>query len=555
MGLHALKSLRESFAKVSRQAALTLAMLGGSLLYGDRAAAQKAPAQPDTANTVAANANLAFAQQRDIIPKDSVKPGLTFRQMLNINEELDARGRMTFWKFLYDEGNQYSRSLDSLETRLRGYESRQNKGARERIAVMDPLMFDIGVGLGISPVDVVTKMLVHDGISPHFRTSLGVAMSLQRIRVINFVDDTLSTQFPSTFSPQDIFGNQARIIVPISDFMLSLHIPGLSRQEMVEFTNRHEGWHAIDYVHSDDDVNYDSLRANPPVTVQDMINNVEYMKSAAYHYNSEVYADVGAAGDMVRAGKGLDLIDNVIDWRALHPDDPRHMSPPVLTELKKCIEKMGLDAFRALDETQTTAVYDSVMQSAGMNVRRLQLAYEFMALEKEDRLSYLVLHQNDPEFSRAYAFARRFIAYHDNDNPEAEVKTVQKVPVDIQAAIDSVGNWDARTALEKEAIRTDGMVTRVSMAKAYLTMMQDFDEKLNQATTPAERISAGLHMSRLKSVYINVMEDINLVVTNMRYGIDMLEKDPSLKEAADRARPPSFNHEEIRVIRLRANGP
>lgn len=554
MGLHALKSLRESFARAGRKAALTLAMLGGSLLYGDRVVAQKAPDAPDTTSQIAANANLAFVQ-RDTIQKDSVKPPLTFRQMLNINDELDARGRMSFWKFLYDEGNRYSRSLDSLETRLRGYESRHNKGARENIVVMDPLMFDIGVGLGMSPPDVVAKMLVKEGVSPTFRTTLGVSMALERIRVVNYVDDTLSTQFPSAFSPLDIFGNQARIIVPISNFMLSLYIPGLSRPEIVEFTNRHEGWHATDYVNSDADVDYELLRANPPETMRDMINNTEYMKAAAYNYNTEVYADVGAAGDMVRAGYGLDLIQKVSDWRALHPEDPRHMSPPVLTELQNRIEKMGIEQFRALDERQTAALYDSVMQAAGMNVRRLTLAYEFMALEKEERLSYIVMHQNDPEFSRAYAFARRFIAYHDDDNAEPQVRIAQQVPPEIQKVMDDICNWDAQAALEKEAIRTDGMITRVSMAKAYLSMMQDFDEKLNAAQTPPERIDASLHMSRLKSTYLRVMEETNLVLANIRHGIDLLDKDPSLKEVADRARAPTFRSVEIRSFHIRANGP
>lgn len=553
MGLHALKSLRESFARAGRKAVLTLAVLGGSLLYGERAAAQKAPAAPDTTSQIAANANSVFAPHATA-KTDSVKPSLTFRQMLNINDELDARGRMSFWKFLYDEGNRYSRSLDSLETRLRGYESRHNKGARENIVVIDPLMFDIGVGLGIRAPDVVTKMLVKEGVSPTFKTTLGVAMSLERIRAVNFIDDTLSTQFPSAFSPQDVFGNQSRIIVPISNFMLSFYIPGLSRQEIVEFTNRHEGWHATDYVNSDADIDYDSLRANPPVTVQDMINNVEYMKMAAYNYNSEVYADVGAAGDMVRAGHGLDLIQNVSDWRALHPDDPRHMSPPVLTELQNRIEKMGIDRFRALDERQTAALYDSVMQDAGMNARRMTLAYEFLALEKEERLAYVVMHQNDPEFSRAYAFARRFIAYHDEDETAPQVRITQQVPPDIQKVMDEVCGWDAQAALEKEAIRTDGMITRVSMAKAYLSMMQDFDEKLTAAQTPPERVGASLHMSRLKSTYLRVMEEPNLVLANMRHGIDLLDKDPSLKEAADKDRAPAIRSVEIRSFPIRAGG-
>ena len=81
-------------------------------------------------------------------------------------------------------------------------------------------------------------------------------------------------------------------------------------------------------------------------------------------YKSELLADVGAVGDMIRDGHGLEVLDAVEKWRALRAaEDETHGSTPALWALRRHIQRTGIDEFRRMDDGAAERLYEHIVEN------------------------------------------------------------------------------------------------------------------------------------------------------------------------------------------------
>jgi hypothetical protein len=349
---------------------------------------------------------------------------------------------------------------------------------------------------------------------------------------ISAANDTTYTQIPMTIPlDPDSLGHQVRIVIPMSDYAQYFTVPGATPDEDIQIVDRHEGWHAIDTKNSMAGINWDNLKTDQLQTIDQKLNNLDYMKLSCVAYNMESYADIGSAGDMIRNGHSIDLIDDIISVRLGYSKDAMHMSPPGLQELKKEINAMGIDKFRALNDEQANAFYDGVLDNVKLNYERLSLVYKYIQCPLDEREAFIVKNQANPDFAVAFKYINCFVT-------ESTVEVLD-VPagggfdvgmfITLMQVTHEVQSWDAKAELQKRAMEIDGKITPASYAKAYGSLMNDLN-KMPDGTNMYDMWTFESKIVKLKNTFQEAVGNTDYVQANLDHGVDILKVEPSLKD-------------------------
>lgn len=457
--------------------------------------------------------------------------GLSFEQIRRyaIREELLRAARENFDDVMGTAETRYTRDLATLQTSLNEYLQRE-PGRNPMAIYLDPAKFDAAMALGFAETSAIGRVLARQGLQ---LDPEGFADSI-KLGVI--ADDTLS-RYESRFGihvysqhatnhPNVGAGAAASVIIPAPDHAVPWPIAGLSRTEDRAFTNLHEGWHAKD--------NHFRLQGEVTPGVYDKIEKFDAAVFAddkedeARHvfvtrHRGEVLADVGALGDMVRAGHDPSVIDKVREWRRISPDDYRHMSVQALDGLKAEIDKMGVDKFRALSDRAAKDRYIDIVEDHSVDERGLKAAATLVQNEKDPAAVAAIAARakTDPSVARGLAFL-------DLVGPQAqraaEVANVLK-PGE-QAIKDQLDKWDALQILQARAVKDSGRITPVTMVKAYAKLSDELRDAMD--AEPDNHLN-DLKLSKLQATFIDSVPQLDYLEANKRFGVDIVADEPALE--------------------------
>jgi len=528
-----IKSLQADFTAATRRFAAVTTFAGSSLLVSATALAQT--------QTSPANNNAPKTEQ---LANTGTK--LTQAQKEKINQALIQQAQDQVQALMTSTEDGYSCWLKDLQKDLNGRLQESDPNTKIRVVVLDPIQMDVGIGLGLSPEKVAMLMLQANGIDADPALAADVADALTGVGYISVADDTTYTQIPMTIPLEpDAQGNEVRIVIPMSDYAPYFDIPGLSPQEDVQMVDRHEGWHAIDQYNNWSDINFDNLKVDSLQTIDQKINNIDFMKLSCVAYNSESYADIGSAGDMIRLGHSIDIIDNIVAVRMAYHKDAMHMSPPALKELKKQITEMGIDKFRALNNEEAEQFYNGVLEKVELTPERLTLVYQYVQCPPEERAAFILKNQADPDFAVAFTYINCFVT--------EDVVSVLDVPtgggfdfsvlIDMMHAAGEVQAWDAKADLQKRAFSIDGKITPASYAKAYGSLMNELDN-LPEGASLYDQMMFESKIIKLKNTFFDAVATTDYVQANKDRGVDIVKTDPALQKIANEKEkaPANNNH-------------
>ena len=168
--------------------------------------------------------------------------------------------------------------------------------------------------------------------------------------------------------PQYASQNFCMVSPAFTDFSL-LTIPDLGHDRSVRFFNRHEFWHCAEDI--------SAPQADP------RIMSGRGLPLHLYQYSvdimlAETRADMGAASDMiVHDGEGTDILPVIARWRGEQLKNPEghdinHYSGFALAALKREIDTMGVEAWRALPDATRTATLARLTAQETMGTRALR---------------------------------------------------------------------------------------------------------------------------------------------------------------------------------------
>jgi len=451
------------------------------------------------------------------------------RRRFAIREDLLRSARENFDDIMGTVETRYSRDLAALTTSLNAY-LKDDPGENVSAIYLDPAKFDAAMALGFEETAAIGRVLKRQGLTldPELwddKISLmvlaGTTMEKHESRFgINiYTHGAVAVRDIGATTPTNV-------IIPSPDHAIMSPVPGFSRKEDSDFTNRHEGWHAKDK-------KYTLKGMVLPDDVQDQIasfkidalaDNADVRAAYVSRHRDEILADVGALGDMIRSGKDPKVIDHVSAWRKSDPDDDRHMSVQALDGLKIEMRKMGLGNFRKLNDRAAKQFYYDVVEQYGIDEAALKAAAEYERAEYDDdkRAAMLEEAKVNPAVAKGLAFAGLVGAAAQREaydgNPlkpgEEQIK-------------DALSKWDAMQALQEQAIKDSGRITPVTMVKAHAALTDGLKAAMEE--DPDNHL-IDLKMSKLKSTFLETVPQLDYVEANKRFGVDIVELEPALEK-------------------------
>lgn len=422
----------------------------------------------------------------------------------------------------------YSRHLDSLQTAMTQRLQAADTSMHNRVVVLDPRKFDVGVALGFSPYLTVRLMMGAQNMPANPEMAAEVTGSMASAFESRF--GWILTTEPAAFPNMIGASPAACILVPASDHVTEYEIEGLTREQKLLVANGHEARHCLDnkynFRHIDMQDVRDALNSPAP-----NIFFPAWREYTSIRYKKEGVADAGIAGDMMRQhGMGMEIIDKLITWRTPQKGDIVHMTVPVLEELRDRINQMGgLDAFRALSDQEADALYFEVTDKRSPTAKTFEhLMYIGLAAGNpghEEQLDMLM--GSDLDYVKAVEFLRYFEPTEEElaaaeAEPEDEPKPLTEAEREI---FRQVVGYRAGQALQDKAFELGGKITPATLISAYSALQDGLSAQ--QAAEPGNPVPA-LRMSKLQQVFIHDVQNTDYVQANKDRGVDIVAVEPSL---------------------------
>ena len=466
-----------------------------------KADAGAAAAKPAASGAVSEDARVAEKKHRELVNSGLVKMA---REQF---EQADP---------LKDAG--YTRQLQAMEKDLNDY-LRRNPSFNLHAVVLHPDEFDAARALGMGPQEAVKVMLNRQDLKPDAYMLAAIAKHMNfgydsKFDLSGFTQDAeTQPNVPSGTSPLKSY-----VIVPNSNHADPNPIPGFSYQDNIDFFNKHEGWHAKDSW-------YDMTKYSPQAqaaTVEwntDALANPEAREAFAMQMRKEALGDIGSIGDMLREDKTRTtaMIDTVAAWRRTDPFDVQHLSAPVLEGLKTEIDKMGIAAFRRLDEKHVKEFYHSVSEKYGMTAKAVQRALDYDCGDDAARLN--ITQQRDPDTQKAVAFMKMKNADPAPEDADIPLTAAQE---EVKAALHK---YNPSRELENRAMKLKGKVTPATFIEAYGQLEEELRQKaLKEPNNPLY----ALQMTKLQETFIGMVPRADYVGINNRHKVNIEEAEPGL---------------------------
>lgn len=380
-----------------------------------------------------------------------------------INAQILADAERNSAQIIKQSENRYSKDLQALENRF----SHASPVIAEQltVVVIDPVKAVVGNALNRPPLESYGQRIPADIFTKETRPEDITAFLNQETTTAGIHATPSKPEIPSRFC----LVNPTSEISPIT-------LSGLTQKEKETYINGHETWHCSEKASASYTIAEKNARATTPDTERLMDNKdalfVETQKR-------EAYADLGIAGDMIRSGSPLSIIDKIHDWRTNRAEgDVVHDTSGSLAALKDKIEEMGLEQFKALTPKQAQALYASLKDEN--------------AISKDD-------------------------VRHARENPAAS-KADTVFDLDHSAATTAaVRDWDYKGELQKKALAIGFEISPASLLKAYSLRQDEFRQEI-QLHPESEKIVAA-KMAYLADNIKGVVQTTDYVAVNKEHGV------------------------------------
>jgi hypothetical protein len=492
--------LRAAFAKVAVPIALAMSL-------STPGSATAKPTEPvKAAPTVIAPAAKLPLSEAEITRREAIRETL-----------LDAaRNNLAYLQANTHTG--YSGQLEGLESTLTSRLAGSHSTVHNKVVFIDPAKLDVTLSLGYAPDYALQTLLRHDNVTlPDNQLEMAgeKAASYHQSR---FGTKTY-TQDPTAITNLKNPIAQACVVVPSSEHALEVDIKGLSRAETVEFTNRHESWHCLDGKYTLRHLDPAKLEAVKSGSLVSQLGDPTALEAYATLYKKESLADVGALGDMIRAGKSPDIIDKVIAWRNSDPKDLQHLSSPVLQGFKAQIEQMGLENFRRLPDAEAQKMYFDTVDLCGMTAKSLDTSIRYATAPRAQREKYHRDAETDLDAARAIALLSHI---------KAPPKDVQKpLSAAEKKVAQQLKSFHPGTLLDNKAFELGGKITPATLADAYDDLQEGLRAKMQ--AEPNNKLWQA-QATALQQEFLTHARTADFVALNAARGVDIVRVDAALKD-------------------------
>lgn len=420
--------------------------------------------------------------------------------------------------FLDATHNSYSADLQVRGQTLTKYLQREQNSPQVRGVYLDPNEYTALEALHLGGATGAAVMMGRDGLpgGDDILSAVGDGMHHGENAP---GEGFLYSQDPHAVKDLSSAAPQAAPIVPSSAyFPPSLRISGLSHEQNIDYINRHEGWHMADVKNLLPNLNAPEMKGFDMKHPEKSIGNPAHMAAVAMVNRQESFADVGAAGDMIREGADSAIIGKIIAWRQ-QSSEVGHMTAGALEQLQKKINDMGLDKFRALDDDSARALYEDAAVKGSLQPAQANTVLRYSSGTPAQRAALEQEALRSPETKAALDFTKPYLAPHKNPT----------TPQEDQALSRQLSNYHPADLLKDRAFTDAGKITPVSLARAYGQLQDELRQDLDR--DPDNRLWQG-QANKLQQTFINVVNMTDYIGENARRGVDIFAVEPALKGLA-----------------------
>jgi len=263
------------------------------------------------------------------------------------------------------------------------------------------------------------------------------------------------------------------------------------------------------------------------------LDKPERLAALVTEHRMETYADVAAAGDMIRkGGNPTAVIDRLVEHRSADGDNISTMSVAALKDFKRQVQEMGIAKFNKLSDTQLQAMYENTTQRKTLSVGMAEMVIAYGAADADNRAEArrdagtAEARKQYPEFEPALAFMR------DYAEPSLKDELGRKQAPDltmVQARMaEQVEQWDALGALVDRAFKKDGKITPATLVEAYGDIQDSLRRQMEK--DPSNALYKE-QMGKLQTAFVDNVQEIDYVEANRSRGVDIVQKERGLAEA------------------------
>jgi hypothetical protein len=380
----------------------------------------------------------------------------------DLNAQVLADAERNRVQILKESENNYSRDLQAIEKRFST--DSPNPAEKQTVVMIDPLKVVAGQALGMTPEEAF-KQSIPDG-------AFGKGASPTTVNEVNKIIDGEALDSKVRANAMTIAGSRFCFVVPTSE-RSPVQVDGLSQHEKTAVINSHEAGHCLDdsiegQLKAQKELRDKTLDAETRAEKQDALT-IEIQKR-------EAFADNFTAGDMVRTGSPLSIIDKMIARRADPSESESHNTSAPLAALKGKIEEMGIDKFKSLNNRELQDLYHSLDEDNALTPEKIK-----------DLKSAAV--------------------------PASLDGAAQPV------SLDTLNKWDYKSELQKKAVVAGGEVSPKTLLNAYGQTQDGLRQEI-QANPESEALATA-KMSVLANNIGDVVRGTDYAAANKAHGVDL----------------------------------
>jgi hypothetical protein len=450
-----------------------------------------------------------------------------------VRAALLTAGQNDFARIARTVRNDYSEQLEDTGARITRY-MRREQGEGASATYMDPNQYTAGVALGMSDNEVTRALLQQQGVAiPDDKTVNNISEAMRASYRFPFSSgngsDTTETQNPRA-NGIDYYTNKPNVcvIVPPSAYYPSiLQIPGMTREQNLEFINLHESAHCRDTQNKFaglDKAQIENFDTDKPETA---IGNKDRLTALSIVNRQEAYADVSSIITMVRKGADPKIIDGLIEWRK-DTGDVDHMSIAALQDLKRTIDTMGVKELRRMDDDKANELANTIAARNSPEPAVVEKIIQYTTGTAAERRDMLVLQRDNPDMQKAVEYLKAYNLPPPKD-PTAKPTpppAFTPLPPAEQAVFEQVRLYDAQQILQDRAFKDDKKITPETLIKAYRQeqkeLMRELERKPGDPATQAK-------LEKLDESLVSITQSLDYIAVNAARGVD-ITKDRSLRD-------------------------
>ena len=369
-----------------------------------------------------------------------------------------------------------TKASEKLES-LRQEYMRANPGLK--IYTIDPDRFATLRAEGQTAQEAINKITAEQGSSAlKIETGKAIAETMLRSR-LEFGEhlESLTDDFRGPSATAWRLNILECVITP-SDYISNTMLPLNVEMELL-YTHRHEMNHCADngYAYAR------FLQAEKIDTPGYLATSLDWAYFNSLDMKGEIFADLAAAGDMiVHDGATTSFIKTLSDQRKRrlgHANDLAHFSSFALDELKQHIDKMGIDAFRALTPETRTEIYYLLTEIHGLNTD------QFLLYNQLARIGTILYQLNpDPGIIQRIAMISDEDRAHLNLYIEAAAESLRgSSPTELsplkKRKAQLVDEWDAQKTLLKKAEKYSNLPKADALTQARNILLDHLRHRLD----------------------------------------------------------------------------